>query len=160
RSALRPTPEEIFVARATLAARSISWSGATPSHRDNRHYFCQCVPFGVSGKADSMFEQVRRARLAWWEERQMPVQGSLKDIPRLGGKRKIVTGGNSGIGWHTALELARAGAIVTVAARSPAKSQEAIHRIKQVVTQAELHPGVIDLSDPSSIEAFAQAELA
>ena len=39
------------------------------------------------------------------------------DIPDQIGRRAIVTGGNNGIGWHTALELARAGAEVMIAAR-------------------------------------------
>ena len=33
----------------------------------------------------------------------------------------MVTGANSGIGWHTALELARAGSDVITAARTDAK---------------------------------------
>jgi NAD(P)-dependent dehydrogenase (short-subunit alcohol dehydrogenase family) len=39
---------------------------------------------------------------------------TTKDIPPQTGKRIIVTGANSGIRWHTALELARAGAEVTI----------------------------------------------
>ena len=38
------------------------------------------------------------------------VKWTAADIPSQQAKLAIVTGANSGIGWHTALELARAGA--------------------------------------------------
>ena len=40
---------------------------------------------------------------------------TTRDIPDQTGKRAIVTGANSGIGKHAAMELARAGAEVTIA---------------------------------------------
>jgi NADP-dependent 3-hydroxy acid dehydrogenase YdfG len=43
---------------------------------------------------------------------------TVADIPSLQGKLAVVTGANSGIGWHTALELARAGAEVILASRT------------------------------------------
>jgi NAD(P)-dependent dehydrogenase (short-subunit alcohol dehydrogenase family) len=43
---------------------------------------------------------------------------TIADIPPQTGKIAVVTGANSGIGWHTALELARAGAEVILAART------------------------------------------
>jgi NAD(P)-dependent dehydrogenase (short-subunit alcohol dehydrogenase family) len=39
---------------------------------------------------------------------------SVKDIPSQAGKVAVVTGANSGIGWDTALELARAGGEVVM----------------------------------------------
>ena len=51
------------------------------------------------------------------------------DIPSQAGRRAIVTGGNSGIGWHTALELARAGGEVILTARTEAKGKDAVERI-------------------------------
>ena len=47
---------------------------------------------------------------------------TTRDIPDQTGKRAIVTGANSGIGWHTAMELARAGAEVTIASRDAGKA--------------------------------------
>jgi NAD(P)-dependent dehydrogenase (short-subunit alcohol dehydrogenase family) len=50
---------------------------------------------------------------------------TVTDIPPQTGKLAVVTGANSGIGWHTALELARAGSEVILAARSEAKGRDA-----------------------------------
>jgi NAD(P)-dependent dehydrogenase (short-subunit alcohol dehydrogenase family) len=43
---------------------------------------------------------------------------STADIPSQEGRVAVVTGANSGIGWHTALELARAGGEVILTVRS------------------------------------------
>lgn len=77
------------------------------------------------------------------------------DIPSQRGRRAIVTGANSGIGWHTALELARKGAEVILAARSMDKANDAAARIRKFVTTASLIPAVLDLADLRSIRAFA-----
>ncbi|MEV4256414.1 SDR family NAD(P)-dependent oxidoreductase, partial [Spirillospora sp. NPDC049652] len=47
------------------------------------------------------------------------------DIPDLQGRRAVVTGANSGLGYHTALQLARHGAAVTLACRSVERGQAA-----------------------------------
>jgi len=52
------------------------------------------------------------------------------DIPDLSGKVALVTGGNSGIGYHTVLQLARHGATVYLAARNETRAQEAIEKLK------------------------------
>jgi NAD(P)-dependent dehydrogenase (short-subunit alcohol dehydrogenase family) len=77
------------------------------------------------------------------------------DIPSQSGRRAIVTGANSGIGWDTALELARKGAEVVLASRSMAKAEDAAARIRLQVANARLIPAVLDLADLSSIRAFA-----
>jgi NAD(P)-dependent dehydrogenase (short-subunit alcohol dehydrogenase family) len=61
------------------------------------------------------------------------------DIPDQTGKTAFVTGANSGIGFHTALELARAGARVVVAVRDEVKGKDAIRRLQAEVPDANLH---------------------
>ncbi|GAA3650673.1 SDR family NAD(P)-dependent oxidoreductase [Nonomuraea antimicrobica] len=77
-------------------------------------------------------------------------------MPDLTGKAAIVTGANSGIGLPTALELARHGAHVTVAARDPAKGAEAVARIRTAVPGAQAEYGRLDLSDLASVRRFAE----
>lgn len=85
---------------------------------------------------------------------------TLKDIPSQTGKRIIVTGANSGIGWHAALELTRAGAEVTIASRNAAKAEDAARRIRAIVPDAKVNTGKLDLSNPASVKAFTESQLA
>ena len=73
----------------------------------------------------------------------------------LQGKNVLVTGANSGIGRATALELARRGGKVFVAARSEEKSKEVIDEIGD--SAVYLH---LDLGDLSAVRASADAFLA
>lgn len=79
-----------------------------------------------------------------------------RDIPDQTGRTALVTGANSGIGFHTALELARAGARVVVSSRDAAKGEEAVRRIEAEVPQAEVELGVFDLADLESVRRFAR----
>ena len=76
-------------------------------------------------------------------------------IPPQQGRRALITGANSGIGYETALELARRGAEVILPARSVAKSNEAIERIRLQVPNAKLHAATLDLASLSSVQSFA-----
>lgn len=69
---------------------------------------------------------------------------------KLNGKLAIVTGGYSGLGLETTKALAGAGATVIVPARTPDKARAALAGIKGVEQTA------LDLSDPSSIDAFTR----
>jgi NAD(P)-dependent dehydrogenase (short-subunit alcohol dehydrogenase family) len=84
------------------------------------------------------------------------------DIPPQQGRRVIVTGGNgfpvegrSGLGYHQALGLARAGAEVTIASRNEGRGEEAVRRIRQEVPGASIRYERLDLADLSSIADFA-----
>lgn len=80
---------------------------------------------------------------------------TARDIPDLSGRQAIVTGANSGIGYHTALQLARHGAAVVLGCRSAERGQAAVDRIKAAAPDAALVLGALDLADLSSVRAFA-----
>ena len=83
----------------------------------------------------------------------------LSDIPDLDGRTAAVTGGNAGLGFRSALELARKGAAVTVACRSPEKGEAAAERVRAEVPAASVDAVALDLTEPGSIERCA-AEIA
>jgi NAD(P)-dependent dehydrogenase (short-subunit alcohol dehydrogenase family) len=80
---------------------------------------------------------------------------TTQDIPSQLGRRVLITGANSGIGFHTALELARQGAEVILPARTVAKSNDAIARIRTEVPNAKLIPETLDLADLNNVRTFA-----
>jgi NAD(P)-dependent dehydrogenase (short-subunit alcohol dehydrogenase family) len=79
---------------------------------------------------------------------------TANDIPSQQGRRILITGANSGIGYETALELARRGAEVILPARSLEKANDAIARICREVPNAKLTSGVLDLASLASVRAF------
>jgi NAD(P)-dependent dehydrogenase (short-subunit alcohol dehydrogenase family) len=82
---------------------------------------------------------------------------ATSDIGDLSGTTAVVTGPSvGGIGHATALELARHGARVVLAGRSPAKLVEAEVAIRRAVPDAELVPVTLDLSDLSSVRRAAE----
>jgi NAD(P)-dependent dehydrogenase (short-subunit alcohol dehydrogenase family) len=82
------------------------------------------------------------------------------DVPSQNGTLALVTGANSGIGYHTALELARAGATVVMAGRTISALHEAATAIGKEVPGAHLETVVLDLADLSSIGTAAGKILA
>jgi NAD(P)-dependent dehydrogenase (short-subunit alcohol dehydrogenase family) len=81
---------------------------------------------------------------------------SPADIPSLVGTTAVVTGANSGIGWHTAAELARHGADVTLAVRNLDKGEAAAATIRQGATGA-VRVARLDLGSLASVQEFAEA---
>lgn len=80
---------------------------------------------------------------------------STTDIPDLTGRRAIVTGGNSGIGYVAALRLAERGAEVTLTARDPEKGAKAVQAALQAAPGAKVRLGSLDLADLASVREFA-----
>lgn len=85
----------------------------------------------------------------------MKTKWTIEDIGSQSGRRVVITGANSGIGFETALELARKGAEIVLPARTQKKTQDAIARILQQVPTAVLYPEILDLAEQSSVRGFA-----
>ena len=86
----------------------------------------------------------------------MKTEWTTNDIPSQAGRRVLITGANSGIGLEAALELARHGAEIILPARTEAKANEAVARIRAQVPNASLIPEILDLADLKSVHAFAR----
>ena len=85
---------------------------------------------------------------------------SVADIPPQNGKLAVVTGATGGLGYETALALARAGAEVLVTGRNTEKGRAAIEGIKRAVPSAKVRFAMLDLASLASIRAFAASMLA
>ena len=68
----------------------------------------------------------------------------------------VVTGASSGLGKLTAQELARKGAEVVLAVRSPGKGEAAAREIRAAVAGARLEVRELDLASLASVRAFAE----
>jgi NAD(P)-dependent dehydrogenase (short-subunit alcohol dehydrogenase family) len=77
------------------------------------------------------------------------------DIPSLDGRTAVVTGANSGLGFHTALELARHGAAVVMACRDEGRAADALGRLRTELPAAPVTTASLDLADLSSVREFA-----
>lgn len=75
---------------------------------------------------------------------------TAEDVPDQAGRTFVVTGANSGIGFCTARDLARAGATVVLACRNTAKADEAAARMT-----GDVHVRKLDLADLAVVRAFA-----
>ena len=78
-----------------------------------------------------------------------------RDIPDQGGRVAVVTGATSGLGLETAVGLASAGAHVVLTARSPARGQAALDRLRAEVPEATAEVAELDLTRLASVRAFA-----
>ncbi|KAF7341062.1 Short-chain dehydrogenase/reductase family protein [Mycena sanguinolenta] len=82
-----------------------------------------------------------------------------RDIPDLSGKIAIVTGGNTGIGYHTVEQLLLKNAKVYVAARSRERAEAAIKALEKETKKKAIFLQ-IDLSDLASVRKAAETFLA
>jgi NAD(P)-dependent dehydrogenase (short-subunit alcohol dehydrogenase family) len=81
---------------------------------------------------------------------------TLEDIPDQRGRLALVTGANRGLGYHTALELARRGARVVLACRDADRGKAALGRLREEIPGAEIELELLDLADLASVRAAAE----
>lgn len=82
------------------------------------------------------------------------------DIPTQHGKLAFITGANSGIGFHAARELARAGCGVVLACRDAAKAEAARAKILTEIPGAQIEIVQLDLASLGSVRTVAETFLA
>ncbi|MGG1550952.1 oxidoreductase [Paenibacillus ferrarius] len=80
---------------------------------------------------------------------------TASDIPSQQGRSAIVTG-TGGLGYETALELAKHGAEVILAGRDKAKGAEAARKIRSSVSGANIRFEELDLASLASVQAFGE----
>jgi NAD(P)-dependent dehydrogenase (short-subunit alcohol dehydrogenase family) len=90
----------------------------------------------------------------------MKTNWTTQNIPSQTGRRILITGANSGIGLEAAIALAGKGAEIILPARTQAKADDAVARIRQQVPNARLCPEVLDLASQQSVHAFAARVIA
>jgi NAD(P)-dependent dehydrogenase (short-subunit alcohol dehydrogenase family) len=78
------------------------------------------------------------------------------EIPSQLGKMAVATGATGGLGYETALALAKAGAEVILTGRDDRKGQSAIEKISREVIGAKISYEHLDLASLASIADFAQ----
>ena len=81
---------------------------------------------------------------------------TASDIPDQSGRKIIVTGANSGIGYEAALALAKKGAAVVLACRNLDKAGQARDRILQQAPDSVLDIMPLDLGKLASVNSFAE----
>ena len=82
----------------------------------------------------------------------IPSGWSARDLPDLTGKHFLITGATSGIGKEAARELVRAGAHVTITARSEDKAE----RTRKEIASERITTLLLDLADLNSVRKAAR----
>lgn len=80
---------------------------------------------------------------------------TARDVPDQHGRTALVTGANTGLGYWTAVHLAKAGARVVIGSRSTVKGAEALRRLRQEVPECEADVLQLDLSSLAGVKDAA-----
>jgi len=69
----------------------------------------------------------------------------------------MITGANSGIGKHAAIEIAKRGGVIHMVCRNKGYAEAAQKEIQEVATQqGNVHVHILDMSDPRAVTKFAK----
>ncbi len=80
----------------------------------------------------------------------------MERVPSQRGKFAIITGANSGIGYETALGLAKKDAMVVLACRDMRKAEGAKSRILETYPKANIKPMKADMASLAGVKQFAK----
>ena len=80
---------------------------------------------------------------------------TARDVPDQDGRTALVTGANTGVGFWTAVHLARAGARVLLGSRSADKGEEALRRLHREAPGSDADVLPLDLSSLAAVEDAA-----
>ena len=89
-------------------------------------------------------------------KKKIGIKWKASMMPSQEGKRVVVTGSNSGIGFEMAMALAGHGAHVIMACRNSEKADVAKVRILEAHPQAQVTVEIVDLAELKSIHAFTE----
>ena len=78
------------------------------------------------------------------------------DGPRPDGEAVVITGSNTGIGFHMARAMASKGASVVMACRSAEKAERARDATVSELPDSEISVMELDFADLSSVEGFSK----
>lgn len=81
---------------------------------------------------------------------------TANDIPDQTGKIIVITGANSGVGYESALALARKGAHIVMACRNLDKAEEARKDILLLLPKAQIETLTLNLGSLNSIREFSE----
>jgi NAD(P)-dependent dehydrogenase (short-subunit alcohol dehydrogenase family) len=77
------------------------------------------------------------------------------DVPSQAGRRVLITGANSGIGYPAAMTLARKGAEVMLACRDRRRGMDAVERLRTEAPGAKVELVMLDLASLASVREVA-----
>jgi len=144
-----PSPEYIYIETEPIRLISIP-------HRLSER--CRLFNEPLDTEPVATFDRLNLCALIMMDERTRTDEGAgfrERNMANLQGRIALVTGASQGIGRACALELARAGATVALAARNEAKLAEVAAEIEVAGGQAATF--ALDIAAEESIKAVAKA---
>ena len=133
-----PSPQGVLTLRA-VRARASTICGGRYRRRGVILHCCRRAPRGhtTAGRCAAVRIVRRHTKSIRLPLAAPGQQGAMMDL-QLAGRRALVTGSTSGIGYAIAQGLAAEGAQVTITGRTDASVQEALARLRQAVPQARV----------------------